>query len=305
MIRPSALAPGDVVRLVAPSSPFDRGAFEAGLGVLRELGLRPRFRDDVFARSGFLAGDDARRAAEWREACEDPEARAVWCVRGGYGAMRLLPGLDPTPLLARPKWVIGLSDVTALHAALNQAGLVTLHGPMVGQLARLPVAAREHLRDLLFGAGRAVVEASATVVPGTVEGPLRGGSLTLLSHLCGTPWQPRLAGAVLFLEDVGEKPYKLDRYLTHLALAGALEGVAGIAVGQLLDCDRASEPPGASAAEVLRAHARALGVPAVEGIPAGHDDRNFALTLGAPARLVAPAAGEGGAPRLELLGAAG
>jgi muramoyltetrapeptide carboxypeptidase len=301
VIRPPALAPGDVVRLVAPASPFDRQAFEAGLGVLRDLGLRPRFREDLFAREGFLAGDDARRAAEWREAVADPEARAIWCVRGGYGSMRLLRALDPAPLLAAPKWLVGLSDVTALHAALNQAGLVTLHGPMVGQLARLPEDALRHLRALLFGDGRSVVEGSAAIAPGTATGPLLGGSLTLLSHLCGTRWQPRLRGAVLFIEDVGEKPYQLDRYLTHLALAGALEGVAGFAVGQLLDCDRPGEPPGATAAEVLRAHARALGVPAIEGLPAGHADRNFALTLGAPVRLVAPRAGEGGAPRLELL----
>lgn len=305
MILPPALRPGDVVRVIAPASPFDPEPFERGLEVLsRRLGLEPRMRDDVAARWRYLAGDDARRIAEWREAVADPEARAIFCARGGYGAMRLLPAIDPAPLLARPKLLLGFSDITALHAHLNRAGLATLHGPGVTQLSRLPEEALVHLDALLrrsasptgdapraAGAGLA---GRATVRAGRATGPLLGGSLTLLSHLAGTPYAPRLAGAILLLEDVGEKPYRLDRYLTHLALTGALRELAGVAIGQLTGCDDAN----AHGADVVREAVLALGVPAIEGVPCGHEDANFAVPLGARATLVAPAPGESGVPRL-------
>lgn len=304
MRRPPPLRAGDVVRVIAPGSGFEPAAFEAGLAVLRDrLGLKPRFRDDITARDGYLAGDDRRRLAEWNEAVGDGEARAIFCARGGYGATRLLPHIDPAPLLARPRLLVGFSDVTALHALLNRAGLATLHGPVVTQLGRSPADAVTHLEALLLGAvfssldgpGRGLT-GTATIRPGTVSGPLLGGSLTLLAHLCGTPWLPRLRGAVLFIEDVGERPYKLDRYLTQLRLSGALDGVAGVAVGQLSGCDDG----GGEAAAAVRRLVAELGVPAIEGLPAGHEDRNLALPLGPRATLTAPGAGEPGAPRLRF-----
>jgi muramoyltetrapeptide carboxypeptidase len=294
------------VRVIAPSSPFDPDALARGLDVLSgRLGLRPRLRPDVTARRAYLAGDDARRLDEWREAVEDEEARAIFCARGGYGAMRLLPSIDPAPLLSRPKLLVGFSDVTALHAVLNGAGLATVHGPVVTQLGRAPEDAVGHLEALLGGgsprAGPSDVPppgaglvAARTIRPGRVQGPLLGGTLALLAHLAGTPFAPPLDGAILFLEDVGEKPYRIDRYLTQLRLSGALDRVAAVAVGQLTGCDDA----GVLAADVVREAVLALGVPAVEGVPAGHEDANFALPLGARATLVAPAPHEGGPPRL-------
>jgi muramoyltetrapeptide carboxypeptidase len=292
--------------VIAPSSPFDPDAFARGLEVLSgRLGLAPRLRDDVIARRAYLAGDDARRIEEWREAVADPDARAIFCARGGYGAMRLLPALDPAPLLARPKLLVGFSDVTALHAPLNRAGLATVHGPVVTQLGRAPEDAVAHLEALLgrtapppgawdVPAPGAGLVAARTIRPGRAAGPLLGGTLAILSHLQGTPFAPPLDGAILFLEDVGEKPYRIDRYLTHLRLAGALDGIAGLALGQLTGCDDA----GVLAADVVREVALGLGVPAIEGLPAGHEDANFALPLGARATLVAPALGEEGPPRL-------
>ncbi len=295
-----------MVRVIAPGSGFEPASFQAGLDVLRHrLELRPRFRDDITAREGYLAGGDGRRLAEWDEAVADPEARAIFCARGGYGAMRLLPGLDPAPLLANPKLVVGFSDVTAIHARLNAAGLATLHGPVVTQLGRAPADAVDHLAALLFGeagaasAGRGLA-ATASIRPGRVTGPLLGGSLTLLAHLCGTPWLPSLRGAILFIEDVGEPPYKLDRYLTQLRLSGALDGLAGVAVGQLTGCDGGD----GEAVATVRRLVSALGVPAIEGLPAGHEDRNFALPLGPAATLEAPAPGGPGQPRLRFDGEA-
>jgi muramoyltetrapeptide carboxypeptidase len=305
VILPPPLRPGDTVRVVAPSSPFDPAVLERGLEVLSgRLRLRPRMRPDLSARRGYLAGDDARRAEEWREAVADPEARAIFCARGGYGAMRILAAVDPAPLLARPKALVGFSDVTAFHAVLNRAGLATVHGPVVTQLGRAPEDAVRHLEAVLFGAPRAGpwevpapgagVVGSRTIRPGRASGPILGGTLTILAHLAGTPFAPRLDGAILLLEDVGEKPYRIDRCLTQLRLAGALAGLAGLAVGQLTGCDDA----GLLAADVVREAALALGIPAIEGVPAGHEDANHAVPLGARGTLVAPGPGEEGPPRL-------
>ncbi len=285
MLVPGLLRRGDVVRVIAPSSPFDPELLVKGLAVLRdELGLLPRHRDDLYTRRGYLAGDDARRLAEWNEAVADPEARAIFAARGGYGAMRILPGIDPAPLLARPKVLVGFSDLTAIHALLNRAGLATVHGPVLTQLGRAPPEALAHLKSLLMGRRRGRGHAGARSLrssgagrgssparwsaPGRVEGPLLGGSLSLLAHLCGSPFLPALEGAILALEDVDERPYRLDRYLTQLRLAGALRGLAGVALGQFTDCDG----QGLRGAEVVREWAAELGVPAVEGLPFGHED---------------------------------
>lgn len=306
VILPPPVRAGDVVRVIAPSSPFDPGELARGLEVLSgTLGLRPRMRPDLAARHAYLAGDDRRRLEEWREAIADEQARAIFCARGGYGAMRLLPDVDPAPLLARPKALVGFSDVTALHAVLNRAGLATVHGPVVTQLGRAPPEAVRHLEALLSRAARretaggmpepgAGLAGERTVRPGHVSGRLLGGTLALLAHLQGTPFAPRLDGAILLLEDVGERPYRIDRYLTQLRLAGALAGVAGVAVGQLTGCD----DDVAIAADVVREAVLALGVPAIEGLPVGHLDANFAVPLGARATLIAPAPGEEGPPRL-------
>ncbi len=305
MIVPGLLQRGDVVRVIAPSSPFDPDLLGQGMSVLREqLGFKPRHRDDLFTRRGYLAGDDRRRLEEWREAVADPDARAIFCARGGYGAMRILDGIDPAPLVAQPKVLVGFSDVTVIHAVLNRAGLATVHGPVLTQLGRAPADAVAHLAALLTrapmpdGAGPpaagAGLPAQGVVRAGRVEGPLLGGSLTLLAHLCGTAFLPTLEGAILALEDVDERPYRLDRYLTQLQLCGALRGLAGVVLGQFTNCDG----QGIRGADVMREWAFSLGVPAVEGLPFGHDDANFAVPLGARATLIAPAPGEPGPPRL-------
>ena len=309
VIHPALLKRGDVVRIVAPASPFDPDLLEPGVAVLREpMGLLPRWREDLLARRRYLAGDDARRLEEWREAVADPEARAIFCARGGYGSMRILDRIDPAPLLEHPKLLVGFSDVTAIHALLNRAGLATIHGPVVTQLGRATREAVAHLSALLTGAPApdpigppapgAGLAGAATLCAGRAEGPLLGGSLTILAHLCGTRFQPSLEGAILAIEDVDERPYRLDRYLTQLRLAGALEGVAGVALGQFTNC----EGQGVAGLEVVREWVAELGVPAVEGFGFGHEDANLAFPLGARATLVAPGPGEAGPPRLLFTG---
>ncbi len=304
VILPGLLSRGDVVRVIAPASPFDPEMLAQGVAILRDrMGFQPKHRNDVFARRRYLAGDDARRLEEWREAVADPEARGIFCARGGYGVLRILAEVDPAPLLARPKVLVGFSDVTALHAAVNRAGLATVHGPVLTQLGRAPAHAVDHLAALLTGAPApapsgppapgAGLGGEGVIRTGTAEGPLLGGSLTLLAHLCGTPFLPSLSGAILALEDVDERPYRLDRYLAQLRLSGALSGLAGVALGQFTDCDG----QGLRGLEVVREWAAELGVPVADGFAFGHEDANLAFPLGARATLVAPGPGEPGPPR--------
>ncbi|MHB8420041.1 MAG: S66 peptidase family protein [Myxococcales bacterium] len=290
MIPAPALRPGDAVSVVAPSGPFERAPFEAGVAVLRGLGLEPRFDDRLFARFRYLAGRDEERLALWEEAAADPATRAVWCARGGYGAMRLLPRIRLRAFLDRPKLFAGFSDATALHAALNARSLRTLHAPVLTQLGHQPPEVIERLRALLFSkAPPPPLEAAprSTWVPGRARGVLLGGNLSVLSRLIGTPYLPSLSGAILFAEDVGESPYRLDRLWTHLALSGALEGVRGVAVGTLTDCEK--KDADYRALDVVADLCRGLGVPAAGSFPVGHGPINQPLPLGAQVELDADA----------------
>lgn len=272
-----ALRRGDAVAVVAPSGPFDRPTFEQGVAVLARR-YEPRFTDRVFAKVRYLAGPDADRLAELQQAFDAPGLSAVFQARGGYGAARLLPRFH-----GRARAFTGFSDGTALHAALQAQGLRSVHGPVLTQLGKQPEEVIERLFALLEGRPTAPLAATQTLVEGVAEGPLVGGNLSVLSRLLGTPWMPPVRGAVLLLEDVGERPYRLDRLWTHLAQAGALEGVAGIALGDFTDCDEKDQS--LTAAEVLRSLAQETGLPCAAGFAIGHGAVNQPVVLGARVRL--------------------
>jgi muramoyltetrapeptide carboxypeptidase len=273
------IAAGAEVAVVAPSSPFDREVFERGLAVLATR-YRPVVGPNVFARHRHLAGTDEQRLADLEQAFATHGA--IFTVRGGYGAARLLPRFVPGP-----RALVGFSDTTALHGAMQQRGFRSLHAPVLTQLGRLPAEAAARLFDALEGRPLAPLSGTRTVTAGAVEGPLLGGNLSVLSRLIGTPWLPSLRGAVLLLEDVGERPYRLDRMWTHLAQAGVFEGVAGVVFGELTGCDDAGATW--TAADVLDELAATLGVPCLAGLPIGHGEVNQAVVLGARVRLDASA----------------
>jgi muramoyltetrapeptide carboxypeptidase len=284
--RPRALSAGDRVAIIAPASAFDRESFEAGLAVLAAR-YEVRFEPSIFERHRYLAGDDARRLHELSAALTDPAVKAVFCARGGYGAMRLLEELRGLREF-QPKPLVGFSDVTALHLWLQSLGLISIHGPVLTQLGHLSPATHARLFALLEStAPAAALSASHTLVPGVAEGPLLGGCLSVLTRLLGTPYLPVLDGAILLLEDRGERPYRLDRMWTHLALAGVLARVRGIVLGDFSGC----EEPGApySSADVLRDLAAATGLPCAAGFPIGHGDANEPVPLGVRVRLDAGA----------------
>jgi muramoyltetrapeptide carboxypeptidase len=264
-----------------------REGFAAGAEV---LGRRYRLRHDdgLFARDGFLAGSDERRLAELRAALGDPDARAVILARGGYGLLRILPFLDPAALRARPVPIVGFSDGTALLAHAARAGVAAVHGPVVTQLANLPTSDHEALFRLLEDpAPGTLLTDLDEIVPGRARGPLLGGNLEVFSRLVGTPFMPDLAGAILFIEDLGERPYRVDRLVTHLDLAGVFSAVSGVVVGDFSSClepepTRASSP---AVEEVLADRLGRLALPVARGGLFGHGTRNLALPYGAVVEL--------------------
>lgn len=288
LAHPPRLKRGDRIRLIAPASPFDDGLFEAGRQAIEGLGLVPVVHGQAYAREGFLAASDRRRAAELTSALLEEGTRGVWCIRGGYGTARLLPLLDLPRLLRHPKLLVGFSDVTALLLQLARpGGFVTIHGPVVTQLSRLPARDRDWLRALLFGPGaprRVPLGRTRTLVAGRAEGRLLAGNLSILASLAGTPYAPDLRGALLCLEDVNEPAYRLDRMLWQLASAGILDGVRGVVLGELVGCKPAGEGRH-SARRVLERAVTTLGRPAVSGAAFGHGQRNLALPMGVRAEL--------------------
>lgn len=279
------LQKGDPVSVIAPAGPYEPAAFRSGLAALEELGLEPRLDPGSSSRKRFLAGDDSRRLAELIAAFRDPETKAVFCARGGYGAMRLLPRitLDELP----PKPLVGFSDITALHLLWATERRPSIHAPVVTQLGKQPDSVKRALGKLLFKGEPVRLQGGRTIRPGKAEGRLVGGNLTVLTQLIGTPYLPELRGCVLLLEDVGERPYRLDRMLTHLQLAGLLDGVAGIAVGELTQCEE--KDAGYTAEEVVSELLAELPVPSVIGLPVGHGDVNMPVLLGAEYALDATA----------------
>ncbi len=282
-VAPPALHPGDRVAIVAPAGPFDRESFDAGLNLLRAR-YTPHFTDGIFSQARYLAGDDARRGTELNDAFSATDIKAVFTARGGYGSMRLLADLS----LRTPRLFVGFSDVTAVHGALQVHGVRSLHGPVLTQLGKQPPTSIERFFSLLESTTpSAPLLDGRTVVAGIAEGPLVGGNLSVLTRLLGTRFMPPLRGSVLLLEDVGERPYRLDRMWTHLTLAGAFDGVAGIVLGEFTRCDERDADYGS--ADILNSLAQQTGLPCAAGFSIGHGAINLSVPLGARVRLDATA----------------
>jgi muramoyltetrapeptide carboxypeptidase len=280
------------VHVIAPSGPVDLDRVRRGLGHLRQRFGAPSLAANLEQRAGYFAGDDGERIAALGLALRDERAGIIWAARGGYGVTRLLARLDPELLRARAKLFVGFSDITALLCWAFVHGRVPgIHGPVVAQLDELGQPDRERLWDLLDGELPEPLladEHSTTLHGGRVEGPLIAGNLEVLRTLIGTAHMPSLQGAILAIEEVGERPYRIDRALTHLLDSGALRGIAGVVVGDLHGC---TEPEhggsrGWTAQEVCEDRLARLGVPVLLGLPFGHvPGRNAALGFGVRARL--------------------
>lgn len=282
--KPTALKPGDRVAVIATSSPFDEDNLERGLEMLRVQGLVPVLGPHVHARLRYLAGSDADRAADFRWAVTDPSIQGILCARGGYGAARMLPLLDTHAIRAHCKAFVGFSDVTVLHLWLSlQCGWVTFHGPMVGTRwagEGLDDVTLSSMMDAVRGRPASIQAPNGqTLHGGRARGRLVGGNLSLLCHSIGTPYEIRTRDRILFVEDVHEAPYRIDRMLTHLRQAGKLRGVRGIVVGEMVDCDAPSDAD-FTVGDVIADRLADLTVPVVADFPISHGKPNHTLALG-------------------------
>lgn len=287
---PPPLPAGARVAMISPSGPLQGPhELERAVATAESLGWEVQVGQHALRRTGYFAGDDAQRGDDLLDALQDDRIDGIWCLRGGYGAARVLPRLSVELLQRCPKALLGYSDITALHAAWQHAGLVSYHGPT----ARAPLSdfSRDSLvRALQAGTDSCGVALDARVVRGGhATGRLVGGNLALLSSLCGTPWAVDGRGAIVVLEDVGEATYRLDRMLTQLRLAGAFDGCVGVAVGHFTDCPDTTDDGTRTVEAIVMELADVLQVPTLQGIPVGHISDQWTVPFGAMATLDADA----------------
>lgn len=283
-----ALRPEGTIALIAPAGPAALDVEKAEQW-MRNRGYGLRIYPGVYERDGYLAGSDKTRLADLHSAFADPDIDAIFCLRGGYGTPRLLDSLDFGLLRANPKPFVGYSDITALHLAINRyAGFVTFHGPMLNAdlLGDKQPPTESSLFSLLrgqLGAGSELAHPVAfpltTLEPGIARGRLQGGNLSMIAAVMGTPFEIDAQGIILFIEDVNEPIYRIDRLLTHLRLAGKLAQVAGVLVGDVAGVDSMALE------RLLKQTFAPLGVPVLSGWRSGHCDPNLTLPLGALVRL--------------------
>ncbi len=301
LARPRAWRPGDRVALVSPASPFPRDAFDRGRAELQRLGFNTVFDEDVFEKDTFLSGSAETRANAVGRALADPSVAGLMAVRGGYGSVHILPSLDAAAWREAGKAFVGYSDITSLLSWLTcQAGMVAIHGPMLaGRFSEGPAAYDPDVFLGIVGESRAFgplpIDDAVTLHAGEASGPLYGGTLTQLCASLGTPFAfDPPSGSVLFIEDVNERPYRLDRMLTQLAYAGVIARARAVVFGEMLDCD---EPGGPTALETIARVSHAWGVPVISNVSSGHTRRpSLTLPLGVAVRVVASPV-----PALEIL----
>jgi muramoyltetrapeptide carboxypeptidase len=301
--KPPRLRPGDAVGLISPASPLD-DAYDVAFieEAIVAMGLKPRRLPAPQVRFGYLAGTDRARADEVNAMFADDSIRALFAVRGGWGSARILPLLDWARIRANPKLVVGFSDITALHLAIAaKAGFITLHAPNAGSSwGRFSV---EAFKAIAFEGATPIWRNPAamedrlvqrrgrtrTITPGKATGRLLGGNLAVLTSLVGTPYLPDFTGAILFIEEIDEAEYRIDRLLTQLGQAGVLGRLAGVVFGQCTNCRTAEGYSGFTLNDVLDQHLKPLGVPAYTGAMIGHVADQFTMPLGVMAEVDADA----------------
>ena len=286
LIKPRALAAGATLGIAAPGGPVDCEKLAAGEALLRQAGFETLRRDDLLDRSSYLAGDDSRRVDEFMMWIEDDRVDGIVCARGGYGCDRIIAALDADRVRTAAKPLVGYSDVTALLLWQRRcAGLIGFHGPMLDRGGDVDPAAFASLAAQLRGDAKLPLVLRGTGRGGgSAVGRLVGGSLTLVVASIGTPWEVDTRRAILMLEDVGERPYRIDRMLQQLLGAGKLAHLAGVGVGDFSTC-RDERYLDTGALDVIHEVMRPLGVPLVTGLPFGHVRTNIAWPVGGHATI--------------------
>lgn len=281
IIKAPRLQPNDTVGIIAPSSPVEKSEISEGIRLLESFPLKAAHGEHLFDRQGYLAGNDCDRVSDLHRMFSDPEVKAIFCARGGYGSARLLQDIDFSIIRNHPKIFVGFSDLTALLLALyTRCGLVTIHGPT---LTNLPHDKNwEHLSSLITTSQglHVSLQHGGVINEGRARGILLGGNLATLCSLLDTSYVPSFEGVILFVEEKGESPYRIDRMLTQLLLTDRLKGLAGMVIGRMKDCGSKDEMN-----SLLEERLGGLPVPVATGLPVGHGGENISLPLGLPALL--------------------
>jgi len=282
VIKPSKLNPGDTIGVVAPAGPFDPDLFKKGVAALETMGYRVFQPEGLPESDRFLAGSDQHRARLLNDMFADPAIKGVFCARGGYGSLRILDLIDYDLIRQNPKVFIGFSDISALLWVLSDCcGLTVFHGPVVTVLGKENAQTAAGLEAALTAAIPMEIPASGEVIrAGACQGVVRGGNLATLCHLTGTPYAPDFKNSIVVLEDVGEAPYKLDRMLCQMRMAGRFDGAAGLALGTFSDCGEPGDVLG-----VVRDVFKDMDIPILAGFEIGHGPVNKTIPLGIPAVL--------------------
>ena len=286
---PPFLKPGDRILLLSPSGNMAPEPVVAAANVLRSLGYLVELSRHALGCAGIYSGTDDERLVDLQAALDRPDVAAIWCIRGGYGAMRIIDRLDFSGFMKHPKWLVGFSDITVLHAAFQKMGVASLHGPMMKHICDYGTADPDLRRtiDLMQGLhSRVEAEAGLLSRCGHATGVLEGGNLSLLYALRGTPYDFNPQGKILFMEDLSEYHYHLDRMMQNLRLGGVLERLSGLVVGQFTEMKDGATPYGTDAYGIIAEAVGGYGYPVWFGFPAGHDNPNCPLLLGARVNLL-------------------
>jgi muramoyltetrapeptide carboxypeptidase len=282
-IKPRCLMPGDTVGIVAPAGPFDPKKFMKGKAVLESMGFRTFFDEDIFQKHGFFAGTDVQRADQVNRLFADPAVQAVVCARGGYGSMRILRFLDFKIIQNNPKIFVGFSDISVLLFILHaRCSLVTFHGPVVTTLANTDEQTIAAMLRMITSNKLLELkpEKSIVIKPGVSSGVVVGGNLTTLCHLVGTPYTPYFNGKILFLEDRGEAPYRIDRMLNQMKFAGCFEGLKGLFLGSFEACGKLDD-----IFRIVQEVFNDVNIPILSGFEIGHARINITIPMGLRATL--------------------
>lgn len=288
MIIPPYLKPGDRIRIVSPAGKVSKEKLMAGIALLQDEGYEVIPGKHVFDRNFQYAGTDAHRAADFQEAVDDLQTKAIICSRGGYGTIRIIEKLNLEKLKHHPKWIVGFSDVTVLHAVLNQNGIASVHGVMPSFFVENKKPSRSFLQLMeLLTTGKSAFEVASNPLnrSGKCSGELVGGNLSLIYSLQGTPWQINTDGKILFIEDLSEYLYHLDRMMQNLYHSGQLRKLAGLVVGSFTEMKDNDSPFGKSVSEIIHEAVKNYSYPVCFDFPAGHQAKNLPLLLGSNYRL--------------------
>lgn len=288
MIFPPLLKAGDLVSVLSPASHTNSNAWEKGLEVLEKWGLRVDRSTHYLSQHFGFGGTDSDRLNDLQKALDNPEIKAIFPIRGGYGTSRLLDHLDFTHFLQNPKWIVGFSDITALLMHIDSLGVAGIHGPMPNNFCQQGGEfSLQSLNEILFrGSMNYTCHTHPSNILGEVQGELIGGNLSLLSHLMGTPSMQKSNGKILVLEEIGERLYHVDRMLVQLKRSGYFEGLSGMIIGGFTDCHEAPLTIGKSAQELILEHTENYQFPIAFDFPLGHVPANHPVIFGVKSNLL-------------------